>query len=346
VKPEPQGGARVEVRPLGEADVAELIACVRRCYGETYGESGFYDEDWLIAQMRSRRLLSVGACDEERVVGHIGTTVTRPDDAVGDTVAAMVEPGYRGRGLVHEMGRLLFAMFQERGIVATRHLATGTHLRTQRPLAESSAVPTGVLLGHVRAGTAFRGIEHRFDHHRIGVVAYFQRYGDLEDFDIHLPVHYASVLTKLYERAGLRRHERPPITVTTTSRHDEPTTDITVQDNHLANVSTVHITATLDARISTAELADALEHREEVTYVDVPLAHPDCPAAVEWLRGRGFIFGALLPGTVDSERVRMQHVLADQVKPDAIECATAEGTTLRDSIASELANPGQAGRGL
>jgi len=69
----------------------------------------------------------------------------------------------------------------------------------------------------------------------------------------------------------------------------------------------------------------------------VPLAHPDCPAAVEWLRGRGFIFGALLPGTVDSECVRMQHVLATHVDPVAIECATAEGTRLRDWIASELA---------
>jgi len=193
------GCAGVEVRPLAEADAAELIACVRRCYGETYGEPGFYDEEWLIAQMRSLRLISIGACDGRRVVGHMGTTVTSPGDAVADTVAAMVEPTYRGLGFVHQMGRLLFAVFQERGIVATRHLATGTHLRTQRPLAESGAIPTGVLLGHVRAGTQFRGVEHRFGHHRIGVVVYFQHYGDLKDIDVHLPVPYASVLADLYE---------------------------------------------------------------------------------------------------------------------------------------------------
>ena len=121
------------------------------------------------------------------------------------------------------MGRQLFAMFQERGIVATRHLATGTHLRTQRPLAASGAVPTGVLLGHVRAGTQFRGVEHRFGHHRIGVVAYFQRYGDLEAFDVHLPEPYAAVLGELYERAGLNRYPRPG-SPAITLRHDEPAT--------------------------------------------------------------------------------------------------------------------------
>lgn len=334
---ERRGGAGVEVRPLGEADMAQLIACVRRCYGDTYGEPGFYDTDWLIAQMRSERLVSVGACDEGRVVGHVGATVTRPGDAVGDTVAAMVEPAYRGRGLVHQMGRLLFAAFQQRGIVATRHLATGTHLRTQGPLADSGAVPTGILLGHVQAGTQFRGVEHRFSSHRIGVVVYFQRYSALEDLDIHLPERDAPILTELYQRAGLTRHPKPPTDAGNSSLDGKPTTGITVRYNHRASIVAVHIAGAPGARISTDQLANALDgHRAEVAYVDVPLTHPDCPAAVEWLRDRGFIYGALLPGTADSEHIRMQHVPADRVAPDAIECATAGGTQLRDWIANEL----------
>jgi hypothetical protein len=332
VNPEPHG---VEVRPLGEADVPALIACIRRCYGNTYGDSGFYDEDWLVVQLRSRRLLSAGACAGRHVVGHIGTMVASPSDAVGDSVAAMVDPAYRGRGLVDQMGRQLFAMFQERGIVATRHLATGTHLRTQRPLAASGAVPTGVLLGHVRAGTQFRGVEHRFGQHRIGVVAYFQRYGHLEAFDVHLPEPYANVLAELYERAGLNRSPSPG-SPAITLRPDAPATCIAAQHDHLSGVLTVRIGADPDTRISTAELADALEYQAEVIYVDVPLVHPDCRGAVAWLRDNGFIFGALLPATVESECVRMQHVLADHIEPEAIECATADGTRLRDWIVGEL----------
>jgi predicted N-acetyltransferase YhbS len=277
VNPEPSGRERVEVRRLAEADIAAIIACVRRCYGETYGESGFYDGGWLIAQMRSGRLLSIGACDGRRVVGHIGTTVTSPGDPVGDTVAAMVDPAYRGEGLLRRMGRLLFATFRERGIAATRHLATGTHLRTQRPLADSGAVPTGVLLGHVQTGTRFRGVKHRFGHQRIGVVAYFQRYGELEDLDVHLPTPYESVLIELYQRAGLARNPKPSITAAVAMRHDEPTTQVAAQHDQRAGVSTLRIATVRDDRMPVAELADALEHRAEVAYVDVPLTHPDCP---------------------------------------------------------------------
>jgi len=190
--------------------------------------------------------------------GSAAEEIVKAATTSGADLIAMTTHGRSG------MGRLLFAVFQERGIVATRHLATGTHLRTQRPLAESGAIPTGVLLGHVRAGTQFRGVEHRFGHHRIGVVVYFQHYGDLKDIDVHLPVPYASVLADLYERAGLDRHDRLPNAAAMTLRHDEPTAAITVQHNRRADVSAVRIAAALDARISAAELAGALEHRAEV----------------------------------------------------------------------------------
>jgi hypothetical protein len=314
-----------------------LVECVRRCYGDTYGEPGFYDAAWLVRQQRSGRLLSIGACAEGRVVGHLGMTVASRGDVVGDTVAAMVEPDYRGQGLVHRMGRVLYAAFQANGVVATRHLATGTHLRTQRPLVDSGAIPTGVLLAHVQAGTQFRGVGHRFGDRRIGVVAYFQRYGDLGGLDVYLPVRYATMLTELYERAGLVRHSDSRTGATTTARRGAPTAAVTTQRNARASVVVVRIAATLDARISTDELAYELESRPEVSYVDVPLPHPDCPATVEWLRREGFAFGALLPGTIDSEFLRMQNLPADRAKPDAIECATAEGARLRDWIAAELA---------
>ena len=265
VNPEPHG---VEVRPLGEADVPALIACIRRCYGNTYGDSGFYDEDWLVVQLRSRRLLSVGSCDAGRVVGHIGTTVANPSDAVGDTVAAMVDPAYRGRGLVDQMGRQLFAMFQERD---RGHAAPGHGYAPAYP-APARSIGRGADWRPSRARPsrdAFRGVEHRFGHHRIGVVAYFQRYGDLEAFDVHLPEPYAAVLAELYDRAGLNRYPRPGSPVI---RHDEPAT-VSAHD-HLTGVSTVRIGADLDTRISIADLADALAHRAEVIYVDVPLTTP------------------------------------------------------------------------
>jgi len=315
----------------------ELVACIRRCYGETYAEPGFYDVDWLIAELRSQRLISIGACDQGSVVGHVGAIVRTAGDAVGDTVAGMVQPDYRGRGLVHQMGRPLFAAFQQRGILATRHFATGAHLRTQHPLADSGAIPTGVLLGHIPAGTRSRGLPRRVDDRRGGVVVYFQRYGVLEDLDVHLPAQYAPILTDLYERAGLTRHVALPRDARIATRRDEPTAEFAVRYDARSGIVVVRITGSSGTRIAIDELADVADgHRAEVVYIDVPLTHPGCPAAVDRLRDRGFVFGALLPGSADAEYLRMQRVPTDRVTPGAIECATDEGAQLRAWITNEL----------
>jgi hypothetical protein len=323
----------VSVRSLEAADMAALPRLVRRCYGETYAETGFYDAGWLEARLHTGQLISIGAFVDRRLIAHMGATVDRPGDVVADTIAAMVAPGHRGHGLVQQMGRCLFRSFQRNGILATRHLATGTHLRTQQPLAASGAVPTGVLLGHVPARTDIRDVIHGFGDRRIGVVAYFQRYGILEDFDVYFPTRYASVLTRIYDHAGLTRFEAvaygPPIDELTVAQID-------VHHNARADVTTISIASTATERLLSLKLAAELDAcRAEVVYVDVPLARPNCTRTVEWLCQQGFVFGALLPGTADSERLRMQRVPAHRVAPDLIECATSEGQELRNLIAAE-----------
>ena len=103
---------RIDIRDLGEDDVSSLIACIRRCYGESYTEPGLYDPDHVRRELRAGRLLSVGALAGSRVVGHIGTLIRKPGDTVGDTIGGIVDPDYRGQGLLLQMGRQLFAGYQ------------------------------------------------------------------------------------------------------------------------------------------------------------------------------------------------------------------------------------------
>ena len=79
---EPRGP--VEVRVLTENDVEALIACLRRCYGESYTEPEFYDSSYLRAELRARRLFSVGAMVGPRLVGHLGTRMNDQHDFRAD----------------------------------------------------------------------------------------------------------------------------------------------------------------------------------------------------------------------------------------------------------------------
>jgi len=327
----------IEIRELVPRDVDALAACVRRCYGSSYSLSDFYDLDWLRSQLATGRLLSVGACVGQRIVGHIGVSVVSPGDPVGDTVAGIVEPSFRGQGLVRQMGEVLFSAFTQRGIVATRHIATGAHLRTQRPLAESGAVETGVLLGHLPASTDYHGVGRSFGGARIGAVVFFQSHGDIGILDVHVAPRYHDAIGAIYRRAGLVRRIIESVPPQSRAGSARAVASINVRSDSHAGVSTIGFSAEPDHRLSTERLDAVLTGNVDVEYVDVPLCHVDGPQIVEWLRCRSFAFGSLLPGTASTERLRMQRVSAT-TRPDLIQFATPEGRRLRNWIVADLSS--------
>jgi hypothetical protein len=318
----------VEIRGLNEDDVPALIACVRRCYGESYTEPEFYDADHLRRELRAGRLLCVAAFVGERVVGHIGTRVPVAGDAIADTIAGIVDPDYRGMGLTVRIGAHMVAGYAELGIVGTRHLATGAHIRTQRPIVSSGGVATGVLLGHVPVGTDYRGIEHRFAVARIGVVVYFQSYhhGRLGALDVFLPDRYADRVTDLYERLAIERRHLPtgPSRPWVGSAHHDA----------LRGISSLRfgVLAGADAPAAIDLIDKELPRCQPVAYADVPIADPRAPELIDLLHARGFFFGALLPGTAVSEAIRLQRLTNAPIAPDAIATASPEGRTLLEWI--------------
>ena len=297
----------VEIRELGLEDVDSLIDCIRRCYGESYTEPDFYNPSYLRAELQAHRLLSIGAVVDGRVVGHIGTRLPVAGEPVADTIVGIVDPDHRGLGLTTRMGSRMVDSYPEWGIVATRHLATGAHDRTQRLIVASGGVATGVLLGHVPAGTDYRGIDHGFGEARIGVVVYFQAYGRLGFgrlglLDVYLPERYVERVVGLYREVDLERR-------VTSSPYGE--------------------SLALDATET------AFPQHQAVTYADVPIADPRSPALIDGLERNGFCFGALLPGTAASEVIRMQRVRGVSIAPDAIVTASPGGRALLDWIVQE-----------
>jgi hypothetical protein len=323
----------VEVRDLDVDDVPALIACVRRCYGESYTEREFYDPEYLRDEMRSGRLRSAGAVVGTRVVAHVGTRVGSPGDVVAETVGGIVDPDFRGAGLLRRVGGQMTARYGELGIAATIHYATGVHDRTQRPIASSGGVPTGVLLGHVAAGTDYRGITHAFADARIGVVVYFQAYGRLEALDVCIPERYVDRVGDLYGRMDLERrvmsepYAAGPVQSWVTSVHHDTRRGISLL--RCGSLSD-------EKRDSATEfISRALTECQEVTYADVQIADPRCLELFDILEAHGFFFGALLPGNARTEAIRLQRLTACSVAPDKIMTASPDGRSLLEWITQQ-----------
>jgi hypothetical protein len=234
------------------------------------------------------------------------------------------------------MGGQMVGDYRELGIVATRHIATGAHDRTQRNIASSGGVATGVLLGHIPAGTDYRGIEHGFGDARIAAVVYFQAFGPLGPLDVHLPGHYAELVGDLYNQLALERRLAPPSHAGSADRSTRAWAG-SVHHDKRRGISSLRFGSLVgDATRPAIELVgEVLPQCQAIAYADVPIADRRAPDLLDLLHERGFCFGALLPGTAASEAIRMQRLSGTSIAPWATVTASSGGRALLEWISRE-----------
>lgn len=296
------------VSRLSARDAPALVACVRRCYGETHPEAGLYDVAALQDELARERLLSWVARDADRVVAHVGVRLPE-DDRVAETVGGIVDPDYRGRRLIATLGLPMMRACAERGVAGLRMFATTAHTRTQTWIERAGGVATGVLLGHVPANVEYRGMARQRSALRTASVAYHQptRVGPgLPGLVVHPPARHREWIGALYGRLGLARETAPG--------HGPPLRGVLRRDERRGALE-LRLGADeghgLDALLREADPAEL-----DVATADVELARPGAAATLERLRDAGFSYAALLVGGPRSERLRVQRVRRACMAPE------------------------------
>jgi hypothetical protein len=82
-------------------------------------------------------------------------------------------------------------------------------------------------------------------------------------------------------------------------------------------------------------VGEVLPQCQAIAYADVPIADRRAPQLLDLLQERGFCFGALLPGTVASEAIRMQRLSGTSIAPWATVTASSGGRALLEWISRE-----------
>jgi hypothetical protein len=327
----------IEIKDLRSDQVAAVVACVIRCYRDHYPESEFYSADALAQQVRTGRLISkIAVTDEGRVVGHLGTRLDRPGDPVAETVGGMVDPEYRRRGLLVELGSAMSKEYSRLELAGIQLFATGAHDLTQRKIVAAGGGVTGVLLGHIPAGTEYRGIEHDFGDARIGCVVFYQPMAAAPRFPVYLPARYRDIVSRIYRDLGLKRDLAAP--------EDSPSQNMAseLSVNPRRGSSVLWVGSRGDLRglqNSGRTLNEGIEAlTAPVAYADVCLAQPGAPQAIEVLRSKGFFMGCVLPGSERSEVLRMQRIQAAEIAPERILVPEGTGRDISRFIAQDRQN--------
>ena len=136
----------MNIRPVREDDIEQVIALFRANYGDDYAMPEFYDPQWVKRGVYSDHIIWLVIEDEGRVVASGACILNAGDynDQIGEIGRLVVDPTVGGRGLGRAMLSALVDASDERVEFAFAEART-VHPKTQRIDDRIGLVPLGFL---------------------------------------------------------------------------------------------------------------------------------------------------------------------------------------------------------
>lgn len=303
----------IAIRLLAPEEAPLLVQLIRSCYGETYIDPKFYDERAVADLLRSVRLHSIGAFDENgRLVGHMGISLRPQPGITADAGMTLVDPEFRGRRIALRVAAGLAKQSMALGLIGVHDYPVTVHAATQR-IGAGFGVDTGLMLANLPGDVRFEGMETPSAGKRTSSLIRWLPFGLAPERSVYLPDRHREQIETLYDAAFLSR--LPPSGAT---RHGEVPSEL--ERSYDARRQTLRIAVAqagddIAERIE-GERREAIERGGLIAHVDLRLDQPTTPAASESLRRIGFSFAGVLPEYRDGDILRLQW-LADSVDEGA-----------------------------
>jgi serine/threonine-protein kinase RsbW len=300
-------GDSLEYRRLEPGEGAKLVACIRRCYGESHVDPALYvaaaiDDDLATG----RRHSAVALTPSGQVVGHLGLVIRRPGDITADAGLTMVDPGLRGRGIAYKLAIELGRIAIQLELVGLHDYPVTVHGGTQR-LATDLALGVGLLLDNMPADVEFNAMSSSASAAATPSLVRYMGLRPAPEREVHWVEPYAELARSVYARGPLPRNVRVGgATDTTSGRGGELHVDVDSDDRR--GVVKLTLRSPGGSMGDLERTIEAHAGRSGPTQIDLPLSDPRTPGVVMGLRRLGFFFGALLPEFHQGDVLRMQRL--------------------------------------
>ena len=307
-------------------DVEGVIRCIESCYARTYIPE-FYDPEWMCEQIRSSKMRSVVAVDDEvGIVGHMALKVVHEGALACEAGSTVVDPRFRKLGLMSRMGEKITDLCVREGFVGNVNEPTTAHDIMQKGSVLNGGVETGIMLELIPEATEFR--EFEVGSGRVAVTVVYQPLAPAPAREVFAPAIYRDLLEDLYEQAGLSRRLAVPQAISL-----PPQGEITCSLIERSSIQRIWVEKVGDDFDS---VLSGLERPAAVSQVDLLLDDPGVDVATELLRGRGFFYCALLPEFGRTDILRLQRL--ENPGPRALEprLANAGAKKLLELMRSEI----------
>jgi len=322
------------IRLMRPDDSVDLARCVYRCYGYTYANGDVYFPDKVREFLESGLLIShVALSPDDEVVGHVAIRKEYPDARIGERGQAVVDPRYRGRGLLNKLISASVEHAKDMEMYGTYSEGVTVHTYSQKAALSVGARETGVLLGFTPATMLFKKIQEGNRQQRQAAVLVYTRLKEEPWRDVYPPFHHQAIIRRIYERNNFRRNIMSALDFK--EQADVPPSsqvDVRVQtDASRAFMLVAQYGVDLEELVK-FRLRELCLRRIDCIYIDLPLSHPATQKFCASLEMLGFFFAGVIPEMSEGDVLRLQYLNNVDIDLENIQIASDFGKELLDYV--------------
>jgi N-acetylglutamate synthase-like GNAT family acetyltransferase len=324
------------VRLMSEHDAEELVALVRKCYGDGYPNKILYRPEEIAAAIRSGLMQSIVSVDpEDRLIGHCALTFSAVGAPVPEAGKMVVDPDCRGQHLSNRLAEHRKAVAIENDLVGYWSECVTNHPFSQHEIIDSGGVETGAFIAKDSPTWHMAGVNNVTDV-RLSLMTYFIPIKDAPQRTLYLPPIHAEFAQ--YLTTHLKLDRKIVIAVDKAEGAAETTETELIYSvnpgNQFAQLKMSDMGPDVGAKVAT--VVNMLETSGiEVFHLDLPLTNPNAIQAISALEDLGFFWAAWLPEYSElGDVLRLQKTNA-AVNPDEIVCARENGEYVKAHVLAE-----------
>ena len=299
----------ITIREFQEGDEEGVAHLIYKNYGYSYVKDLFYYPHKIL-EYHGKKFYSIIAESNGKIIGHFAFLLV-PDSTVGEVGIVVVDPLFKGRGIMNRMMKLLLKKAENVGLDAVFGEAIMYHTFSQKSNLSHGFSESAFMLGKIPVEITIENNELTKAYKR-GSVLVGYRFFNKRKKKLYLPEVYKEQIEKTYTNAGVsfklkkRKKTKSPQHVFLTYQFDPP-----------SNIGKIRVdTYGKDFNQKFLHLVSQLRAKHcDMIYVDVSLERiPKIDKVIKIINKRGFFYsGVMFLSHEKGDYLRLQLKHSDKI---------------------------------
>jgi len=331
------------LRMMRPDETVSLARLIYRVYGYTYPHEDIYYPEKFASLIESGLVTSCVAVNEQdEIIGHLGVFLETPEDHVGESALAAVDPRYRGRGLFPQMKKMMMEEVASKGLLGLYSRAVTVHVASQRSNVKMGAKETGFVLAHSPPTAIFKKMKTEIANIRRTVALFYVPVAPDREQTVFLPNNHREIINKIYKHTELPRFFK---------QADPAKVDLAPHSHIHSHILPEMASAFLRVKEFGVDFIDELqlqvqdlkERKVELIVLDLPLKDPGTAILCPKIEKMNFFFCGIMPEYLNGDSIRLQHLNNVAFDPESVDVYSEFAQEIFNYVVGEWKNHYRAG---